>query len=324
MLFQDKQRLGIQRGITIIVILLASAVMAAEMPISTTDASAQLAPKIPNPAPTIALPTAAPSSSVASQKIEKLNSTSPMGGQTEQPQSHADDNSGTGNNAVQRIFRERQMAERKANQENMRRMELRKRWEARRAKLSTYYQKLRQKAADDGVKLSDIPPWDEAETNHSPTNTGSPFVPRSQEFAAPLAPNVQSNAEDDVSHQPFPARPQTFSNQPDLERMQAVIDGMTPEERDVCTTVHRLSMGLMQHLPPPAQPPMPEYYSPPSGYGRNPGRMPGIAPGQGTSYDYSNGPAEYGPHPGYNSPGYSPRSYDRGMKYQAPNWQSDW
>jgi hypothetical protein len=320
MLFKNRQQLGGRYGAAIILALLAPPIMAADIQMSEPAASSQLAPGISDSAPPLepAVPSTtysitAPPGFANRQETAPLNSTKPVDEQTEQEQSH-EINGSRGNNAVQRIFHERQMAERKANWDNRRKMELRKRWETRRAKLHARYQKLRQQAIEDGVQLPNTPPWDEAETNDSPAADDS-FAHRPEESAALLAPNMPPNAEHDTSsassNQPFTAAgPQTLSNQLDLERMQAVINGMTPEERDVCTTVHRLSMGLMQHSAPPAPPPMPEYYPAPRNYG--------IAPGQGAAgYDYPNGPAGYGPPPRH----YNQRGYDRGMRHRP--WQGD-
>lgn len=105
-----------------------------------------------------------------------------------------------------------------------------------------------------------------------------------------------------------------------LERMQTVINNMTPEERDVCTTVHRLSMGLMQSsvMPPPQSPPPPLE---PNRYGYSEyGRVPNYGY---NAYPYSNAPVN--PYPntqggyGYPASGYG---YGRGAGYRTPDyWQ---
>jgi hypothetical protein len=93
-----------------------------------------------------------------------------------------------------------------------------------------------------------------------------------------------------------------------LERMQAIINAMTPEERDVCTTVHRLSMGLMQSSAPPLAPPPPYgYASYPPGYGR--------APTGYSNYGYVPEPNYYG------YPNYSYGNYNRGGYRVPESWQ---
>lgn len=131
-------------------------------------------------------------------------------------------------------------------------------WEARLSELNTYYQKLRQQAQADGIEFSNIPPWDEENKNLDRSSSA-----------------MQNN----------------------LERMQAVINGMTPEERDVCTTVHRLSVGLMQSssIPPPQPIAEPNYgggprygYGYPDEYRRIPNGYGNYGGGYGRPYAYPN------------------------------------
>jgi hypothetical protein len=268
-------------------------------------------------APNFKPPINTPQPFAQTQETEALGSSQHFDDQTEQP---ADN---TENNAVQRIFHERRMAVIRAQRENERKRKmaaLQKRWEARRARLNARYQRMRQRAAADGVQLADTPPWDEAGTSNSPT-ANHPPAHRSPESVAESTMPADAARDRDMSHPPVSAvpdmpnarpGPQNFGNQPYLERMQAIIDGMTPEERDACTTVHRLSMGLMQRSTPYMQPPMPPvYHNAPHGYGTH---------RQGAGYDYyPNGPTGYGPYPRHN-----PQGYDRGIKYQAPDWRGEW
>lgn len=161
-------------------------------------------------------------------------------------------------------------------------------WEKRLAELNTNYQKLRQQAAEQGVHLPDAAPWT-GNVNHNVYNSG---------------------------YSPPPTRGNyTTNGQLSLEQMQAVINAMSSEEREVCTMVHKLSMDLMQSSSshpsystmnnlPPQQP-----ASPPPQSSAYPERDNG-ARYYTNSQDYYSRNPEYNPYPGY----YDPR-YNRNMEY---------
>lgn len=319
MRFRDNQRLSIRHGIAVI-LALSTQVVVADTELSNQATSSRPTPSMSDQAPNFKPPINTPQPFVQPQETEALESSQHFDNQTEQPTDN------TENNAVQQIFHERRMAVRQAQMERERQRNmaaLRKRWEARRARLNARYQRMRRRAAAEGVQLADIPPWDEAGTSNSPT-VDHTQVPRSHESVAEstMPEDRDRDRDRDMSHPPVSAVPdmpnarprrQNFGNQPYLERMQAIIDGMTPEERDACTTVHRLSMGLMQHSRPYMQPPMPPvYHNAPRGYGTH---------RQGAGYDYyPNGPTGYSPY----SSRHNSQGYERGIKYQAPDWRGEW
>jgi hypothetical protein len=202
---------------------------------------------------------------------------------------------------------EKRMAERKAKWEKMRSMTPEERWKAHQADLNARYQELRRRAAENGVQMSETAPW-EAGPSGPMSAEGHPW---SQEQMPPQAPPMPPQG----GISPPPTMPPAAEGHPDWAKLQAVIDGMTPEEREACTTVHRLSMSMpvqpsMRSLPPP----------PERGYGADYRSAPGYgaAPpygGYGAGPGYSNGPGYgYGYGPGY---GY----YGRGMG-NAPDWPS--
>ncbi|KOR30154.1 hypothetical protein TI03_00175, partial [Achromatium sp. WMS1] len=139
----------------------------------------------------------------------------------------------------QRMFQKQRLAAKQAYQAR-KRAALRKHWATRLAQMNARYKKLRRQAAADGVVLPDVPPW-HGSAHGNLTTVAPDFPPYSPE--EPVTPPPASN----MSYPPVTPDSETPANQPNLEQMQAIIDGMTPEERDVCTTVHRLSMGLTQH-----------------------------------------------------------------------------
>ncbi|KOR30567.1 hypothetical protein TI04_05145 [Achromatium sp. WMS2] len=196
-------------------------------------------------------------------------------------------------------------------------------WEARLADLNTRYQELRRRAAANGVQLSDSPPWNAApEANPGPVFS---YPLSGDNNAPPVAPEYPNNGHDPMTQPP----PSGLPPQVNLEHMQEVINGMSPEEREVCTTVHRLSMGFMQHqMPPPPPPPAydqggnapyPQNAAPdygqgnPGPYYNNFGRMqdPRYAPNNYGQYNY--------PPPPPPNPGYAPNP-----RYQAPHWRNGW
>jgi len=196
--------------------------------------------------------------------------------------------------AERQAAHEKRMAERKAHWERMRAMTPEERWKARRAELSARYQELRRRADESGMELPETAPWEAG-------------------MSGPIGTEEHPWGQEQMS----PNGPPTSEGHPDWEKLQAVINGMTPEEREACTTVHRLSMGTP--MPPVLPPPERGYdpnYGPAPGYGMAPGYGSG---GYGAGPGYSGGPG-YGYGPGYgNAPGYG--YYGRGMG-NAPDWQS--
>jgi len=223
-------------------------------------------------------------------------------------------------NAIQRIFHNRRQAaieaHKKAQQRSM--AARRKYWEAQIARLNARYQRLRQRAAADGVNFSETPPWNAANMDVSTTQKFRQDEQNSNAtniFPQPLtAPAVPPSPD---SSQSVYKQPQSTDTPPDLERMQAIINGMTQEERDACTTVHRLSMGLMQYSRPYQHPPI--YYNIPPHYGYVP--RPGFS-----GYGYPRSTNGYNPYAGYRSYPYG-SGYNSGIRhYQqpSPNWRNQW
>lgn len=103
-----------------------------------------------------------------------------------------------------------------------------------------------------------------------------------QEMRARAAERGMELPETPPWKQPMPEMPEPPA-MPDMEKLQAVIDGMSPEEREACMIMHRMHMGAMQA---PRRPMMP----PQGGYGPGYGYGPGMGYGRGYGY---------GPRPGY-------------------------
>ncbi len=115
--------------------------------------------------------------------------------------------------------------------------------EEREAFQDKHYQEMRARAAEKGMELPETPPWKQ-------------------------------------SRRDMP-EPPPMPEMPDMEKIQAVIDGMSPEEREACMTMHRMHMRSMQSQPRPMPPAQGGYgrgygYGPGMGYGR-----PGYGHGQG-------------------------------------------
>jgi hypothetical protein len=197
---------------------------------------------------------------------------------------------------------EQRRTEQQARHERRRAMSPEERWKMRRAELAARYQELRQRAAEHGVEMASTPPWDEeAPVNKMPPMQQSP----------------------DASYPPAFGDHPEWDRQQDWAQLQAVVDGMTQEERDVCTIIHRLSTRLM-HPTPSVMPPPERGYGPEAGPGPGAWAPYGHAPGYrpGPSYDGYRMAPGYARAPRYApDPYYDPRfGYGRGMGY-SPGWR---
>jgi hypothetical protein len=175
------------------------------------------------------------------------------------------------------------------------------RWKARRAELSARYQDLRRRAIESGLDLPEMAPWETAQTTMDAWNR--PDMPSAEQAASRMPPQEGADAS-------------SPDDQPDWEHLQAVINGMTPEEREACMIVHRFSMGSPMQLgvQQPAPPPRERHYGGDYGYAPGYGAAgPGYGQGYTKGMDYNRG-AGYGQN-------YDQGYYSRGMN-TAPNWQS--
>ncbi len=109
--------------------------------------------------------------------------------------------------------------------------------EEREAFRAKHYQEMRARAAEKGMELPETPPW------------------------------MQSRRD----------MPPAMPELPDMEKIQAVVDGMSAEEREACMTMHQMHMRSMQSPPRPMVPFQ-------GGYGRGYGYGPGMGYGYGQGH----------------------------------------
>ena len=160
-----------------------------------------------------------------------------------------------------------------------------------------HYQDLRKRAEAMGVILPESPPW--ASSGMQMVRPSMEERMRQHEKMMNMTPE-ERDAERQAHYQEMQERakamgvelPQTppwEQRQAMMDeawaKQQAVIDGMTDEERAACHAMHRRHMGMMMDNN--QRPMMP-------GYGMGPGMGQGMGPGMmGPGYGY--GPAPYGP-----------------------------
>jgi DNA-directed RNA polymerase specialized sigma24 family protein len=147
-----------------------------------------------------------------------------------------------------------EMAERRAQRERMMSMPSGQRWEERRAELNQRYSELRKRAAETGVPLPEMPPW---EQSPGPGGFGDQAAPP----ASAAMPEPPAAFGPGIGH-PMPDEA--------WEAMHEMMMSMTPEEREAMRDKHYQEMrerakarGIeMPETPPwkraqPTQPPTP-------------------------------------------------------------------
>lgn len=163
------------------------------------------------------------------------------------------------------------------------------------------YQELRQRAEKSGVMLPEKPPWETSGYGSMQQRPDMQARRKQHEMMMSMSPEERETARmahyeemrkqakergvDMPETPPWKQRQEMMDDE--WKKHQAVIDGMSDEERAACHAMHQRHMGMMRGRTerPMMQGPM--------------GR--GMGPGAGQGYGY--GPAPYGPGP------YAPRNF---------------
>lgn len=167
------------------------------------------------------------------------------------------------------------------------------RWREREAR----YADLKQRAKEAGVMLPDEPPWKSAGMGQRPDMsermqrhqammemTPEERMAAREKHYEEMRARAKERGIEMPETPPWEARQSAMDEE--WAKHQAVIDGMSDEERAACHAMHRRHMGMMNRER-PQRPPM-------QGSGMGPGMGPGMmGPGYGPGQGY--GPNPYGP-----------------------------
>jgi hypothetical protein len=174
------------------------------------------------------------------------------------------------------------------------------RWREREAR----YAELKQRAKEAGVMLPDEPPWKSAGMAQRPDRsermqrhqammnmTPDERMAAREKHYQEMREQAKQRGVEMPETPPWEARQSAM--QEEWAKHQAVIDGMSDEERAACHAMHRRHMGMRHRERPqryPMQRPERDAGIMGPGYGPGAGYGPGYAPGYGQGY----GPGPYG------------------------------